>query len=145
MVREVEVTLRDRERARADIVDGMAGCAHLGMTDLTLPWTAAVDLVAKRNLPCTPHPCRICWKVPGQPGRAVDGDANIGAPQYHIHTGPPMRPENPSDDERRLAGIGRSGTAQPHDQVAVVLRDGEVGVPVVARQHHDRSWRVFLR
>ena len=54
VVRKIEVAPRDRQRARADIIHGVAGCGHLCDTDLALPRTAAMDLVAKRDL-AGPH------------------------------------------------------------------------------------------
>ena len=36
----------------------MARCAHLGKADLAMPGIAAVDLVAERDLPWTPHLCQ---------------------------------------------------------------------------------------
>src|SRR5689334_813869 len=96
------------ERPWADVVDGMAGCAHLGKTDLSLPRAAPPDLVAKRNLPCTPDPWGIRRNVPGQPGCAVDVDADVVTAQHHVHAVPPPRLERLVHGERWVAVRVRS-------------------------------------
>ena len=137
MVREVKVARRYRQCARTDVIDGMARCAYLREADLALPRAAPVDLIAERDLPLAPDAQGISWEVLGQPGPAADVDAQVAVLQYQVHAGPPLRLENPADGERRAAVGSRPGTAQPHQQVGVVLPDGEVSVPVVAGQHHD--------
>jgi hypothetical protein len=57
---------------------------------------------------------------------------------HHVYTVPPPRLERLVHGERWVAARVRPGTAQPHEQARVVLGDGEVGVPEVAGEHHDR-------
>ena len=102
MVREVQVARRYRQRARTDVIDGIARCAHLREADLALPRAAPVDLIAERDLPRAPDAQGIGWEVLGQPGPAADVDAQVAVLQYQVHAGPPLRLENPANDERRV-------------------------------------------
>jgi hypothetical protein len=102
-----------------------------------------MDLVAERDLRLAPNPRGIARQMLGQPGLAVDLNAEVAVLQHHIHAGPPLRLENPTNGEQRAAVDIRPGTAQPHHQIGVVLPDAEVSVPVVAGQHHD--WGTLLQ
>ena len=92
-----------------DVIDGIAGGTDLRKADLALPRTAPVDLVAERNLPRAPGARGIGRDVFGQPGPAADVDAEAAALQDQVHAVPPLRLEDPAEDERRVTVGVRPG------------------------------------
>ena len=102
VVRKIQVTRRDQQRARTDVIDGIPQCADPREADPPLPRAAPVDLIAEHDLPWAPDPGGIVREVLGQPGSVVNFDAESAALQDHRHTVPPLRLENPVDDERRV-------------------------------------------
>jgi len=75
------------------------------MTDFALPGFATVHLVAKRNLPAAPDAWGIRRKALGQPGPAVDDDADPFTAQRQLHAVPPLSLENPTKTFPQLTNV----------------------------------------